>query len=162
MVGRATALPTAPNATHGGTPVGTHVACLCAAWCRLCDDYRKVLREVGAALATEKAADLAAATASAMSSDLAWPWTALHWHWIDIEDEADLLGEVDVETFPTLVIADAAAVRFAGPVMPQHDTLRRLLRVTVVDAQADERWPAVDPAIEAFAARLRQRPGDTI
>jgi hypothetical protein len=150
MVGRATASPPAPTATH--------VACLCAAWCRLCDDYRTVLREVAAAVATEQAAEMA----SGMASEWAGPWPELQWHWIDIEDEAELLGEVDVETFPTLVIADGAAVRFAGPLMPQHDILRRLLRATVLDARADACWPAVDAAIEAFAARLRQRPGDTI
>jgi len=60
-----------------------HVACLCAAWCHLCDDYRDVLRTV----ATE------------MNSCA----VAIQWHWIDIEDEADLIGDVDIETFPTLV-----------------------------------------------------------
>ena len=119
-----------------------HVACLCAAWCRLCDDYRAVLREVAAEWALRE--------------------PALQWHWIDIEDEADLLGEVDVETFPTFVIADRNAVRFAGPLMPQPDTLLRLLRATVVDAQAGTRWPAVNAEFLAFAARLESRPGDTI
>lgn len=123
-------------------PPTVHIACLCAAWCRLCDDYRAVLREVALELASREA--------------------ALRWHWIDIEDEADLLGDVDVETFPTLVIADRAAVRFAGPLMPQPDTLRRLLRATVVDAQVDIRWPAANSEFLAFAARLDSRPGDTI
>lgn len=81
----------------------------------------------------------------------------LQWHWIDIEDEADLLGEVDVETFPTLVIADVAAVRFAGPVAPQAGTLRRLLRATVVDAPSDATWPPVAREITVFAGRLAQR-----
>ncbi len=119
-----------------------HVACLCAAWCRLCDDYRAVLREVAAELAPAE--------------------PTLQWHWIDIEDEAELLGDVDVETFPTLVIADSAAVRFAGPLTPQADTLRRLLRATVVDAQAGTAWPAANHDMRAFAARLRQRSADTI
>ncbi len=119
-----------------------HVACLCAAWCRLCEDYRAVLREVAA--------------------ELAPCGQALRWHWIDIEDEADLLGDVDVETFPTLVIADSTAVRFAGPLTPQPETLRRLLRATIVDAQADARWPPAPPEMRAFAARLDQRSADTI
>lgn len=114
------------------------MACLCAGWCHLCDDYRAVLRLVAAEVKP------CAPT--------------LQWHWIDIEDEADLVGEVDVETFPTLVIADATGVRFAGPLTPQADTLRRLLRATVFDAGDDTRWPAAGHAFDAFAARLGSRP----
>ena len=82
------------------------------------------------------------------------------WHWVDIEDEADLVGELDVETFPTLVIADDAQVRFAGPVTPQRDTLQRLLRATVLEATTGAAWPAVEPAVQAFAVGLRRRTPD--
>ncbi len=81
----------------------------------------------------------------------------MQWHWIDIEEEAELVGDLDVETFPTLVILDAEQVRFAGPLTPQAETLRRLLRATLQDVDPARVWPAVDPEIEAFAARLRLR-----
>jgi len=68
-----------------------------------------------------------------------------------------VVGDVDVETFPTIVVIDPVAVRSAGPLTPQPDTLRRLLRVTVVDAPIDAGWPAVAPEIQAFAERLRGR-----
>jgi thioredoxin 1 len=113
------------------------IVCLCAAWCRTCDGYAPVLAQVGAELAAGN--------------------PALRTHWIDIEDEADLLGDVDVETFPTLVVVGADGVRFAGPLTPQPETLRRLLRATVTEPPADPHWPAAAPAIEAFAARLRAR-----
>ena len=45
-------------------------------------------------------------------ADLASKGTALRMHWIDIEDEVELVGDVDVETFPTIVIADHDKVRF--------------------------------------------------
>jgi len=48
--------------------------------------------------------------------------------WLDIEDEAHALGDVDVETFPTLLIGDARAPRFAGAVLPQAGHLGRLLQ----------------------------------
>jgi hypothetical protein len=118
------------------------VACLCAGWCHLCDDYRAVLRAV--------AAEMSACAAN------------LQWHWIDIEDEVDLIGEIDVETFPTLVIADADTVRFAGPLMPHPDTLRRLLRVTVIHDEGVHRWPAVSREFQALAAHLRLRDKGTI
>lgn len=114
-----------------------HIACLCAAWCRLCDEYAPVLEQV--------------------TSELMAARGGLRRHWIDIEDEADLVGDFDVETFPTLVVVGPEGVRFAGPLTPQPDTLRRLLRATVVDAQVDAGWPAVAPEIRAFAARLRGR-----
>jgi thioredoxin 1 len=114
-----------------------HLACLCAAWCRLCDDYAKVIADVKA--------------------DPAWRDADLHWHWIDIEDEADLVGDFDVETFPTWVIADARGVRFAGPLEPQPDTLRRLLRATVL--QPDGAAAATTPEAAAFAKRLSGHSG---
>ena len=119
------------------TPEPLHVACLCAAWCRLCDGYRPVLEQVEA--------ELRAAGATP------------RWHWIDIEDEADLVGELDVETFPTIVVCDARRVRFAGPVTPQPETLSRLLRALLLDAAPGSDWAAVPPEVEAFAERLRLR-----
>jgi len=114
-----------------------HVACLCAAWCHLCDDYAPVLERV--------------------TSELVAGGSTLRRHWIDIEDEADLVGDFDVETFPTLVVIGPDGVRFAGPLTPQPATLHRMLRATVVDAGDDARWPAVSPEIRAFAARLLGR-----
>ncbi len=81
----------------------------------------------------------------------------LQWHWIDIEEEAELVGDLDVETFPTIVILDAEQVRFAGPLTPQAETLRRLLRATLQDVDPARARPVVDPEFEAFAARLRLR-----
>jgi len=114
-----------------------HLACLCAAWCRLCDDYTQAIAQVKAAFDARGA--------------------ELRWHWVDIEDEAELVGEFDVETFPTWVVCDASSVRFAGPLQPQPETLQRLLRATVTEAQPGAAWPAVAPEVQAFAARLRER-----
>ena len=112
------------------------IACLCAAWCRVCDDYAAVFANA--------------------CDELVHGGVALRRHWIDIEDEAELVGDFDVETFPTLVvIGPDSGVRFAGPLTPQPDTLRRLLRATVIAAPPDARWPPVAPAIAAFAARLQ-------
>ncbi|MDR0458104.1 MAG: thioredoxin family protein [Burkholderiaceae bacterium] len=80
------------------------VICLCADWCNTCRDYRAVFDQAAA------------------------KYPALAFRWIDIEEEADALGEADVETFPTLVIGDARALRFAGPVLPQASHLTRLLQ----------------------------------
>lgn len=115
------------------------VACLCAAWCRLCDEYTHVIEQV--------------------SGEFERDGVTLRWHWIDIEDEAELLGDFDVETFPTIVVVDPAAVRFAGPLTPQVDTLRRVLRATVADKGMGALWPPVAAEIGEFAQRLRRRAG---
>ena len=78
------------------------VACLCAAWCGSCREYVSVF---------ETQAQRFAAT----------------FKWVDIEDEEDALGPLDVENFPTLLIARGDEVLFFGPVTPQPQTLARLL-----------------------------------
>ena len=80
-----------------------HVVCLCAAWCSTCRDYR------------------------ATFEDAAGRHPSMGFSWVDIEDETDLVGDLDVETFPTLLVADATSVRFFGPLLPQPDHLGRLL-----------------------------------
>ncbi|MFT7721974.1 MAG: thioredoxin family protein [Roseateles sp.] len=110
-----------------------HVACLCAAWCRTCESYRPVFEAACAEL----------------------PQADLHVHWIDVEDESELVGDLDIETFPTLLIADDAQVRFAGPLTPQPETLRRVLRAHLAEAGA----APVDAACALLAQRLRAGAG---
>lgn len=128
------ALP--PNATPDLAPPATgelHVACLCAAWCRLCESYAELFHRVMRELQVQH--------------------PGLRAHWIDIEDEAELLGDLDVETFPTLIVADAQGVRFAGPLTPQAETLQRVLRAALA-SPGSGRHP---PDVLALAQRLRER-----
>ncbi|MDR2128986.1 MAG: thioredoxin family protein [Burkholderiaceae bacterium] len=80
------------------------VICLCAAWCRTCDGYQQVFDAVAAS------------------------HPGLAFRWLDIEDEAREIDDIDVQTFPTLIIGNARQVRFAGPVLPQAAHLEKLLR----------------------------------
>lgn len=48
--------------------------------------------------------------------------------WIDIEDQADLVDPIEVENFPTLLIAAGTQALFFGTVTPQPDTARRLIQ----------------------------------
>lgn len=81
------------------------VVCLCAAWCGTCREYE--------------------ATFAALQQ--AHP--GHRYRWIDIEDEADAIGDIDVETFPTLMLAHAGRLLFAGPVLPRLSDAQRLLAV---------------------------------
>ena len=79
------------------------VACLCAEWCHTCVAYRPGFL----ALARE--------------------FPHARFRWIDIEDEADEVGDLEVENFPTLRVTRGEAVLFHGPMEPMHAQLRRLL-----------------------------------
>lgn len=104
------------------------VVCLCAAWCGVCGDYRARFIQVQA------------------------KFPQMEFLWIDIEDEADLLHPLDVEDFPTLLLAVGNEPRFFGPLTPQLEMLERLVRAQIQDAGA----PALtDPAVVALLGRIR-------
>ena len=109
------------------------VVCLCAAWCGVCRDYRATF-------------------------DAAWAETpaSTRFAWVDIEDDAELLDDVDVENFPTLLIARGEHTLFFGTITPQPATLARLLQ----GAHAGDLAPlAAAPAVDALVLRLRAADG---
>lgn len=111
-----------------------HVACLCAAWCRVCEGYQAVFDEV--------------------RRGWTQPEPRIQWHWIDIEDESERVGDLDIETFPMLLVADAQGVRFAGPITPEAHTLRRLLKALLDPNEALPHRPPVPEAVAALGRRL--------
>jgi len=80
------------------------VACLCAAWCDTCRSYRSGFEKL-AALHPDK-----------------------RFVWIDIEDQADFIGDIDVDNFPTLLIQRGNAVTFFGTVLPEMKLADRLIQ----------------------------------
>lgn len=117
-------------------PTPLTIACLCAEWCGTCREYRAVFQSLQNALPGHR------------------------FHWIDIEDDAELAGDVDVETFPTLLVARGSEVLFAGTVLPKEaDSLRLITSVAdglVAGHQAPAaRMPAAERATyQAVAASL--------
>lgn len=120
-------LPTTPAAAVTDAADGLWVVCLCAEWCGACREYRPLFEQVARA------------------------HPHLRFAWVDIEDHADLADDFDVETFPTLLVADAAGTRFVGPLLPHAETLSRLLTALPM-AQ-----PAAAP-VQALLAALRAEP----
>jgi hypothetical protein len=47
--------------------------------------------------------------------------------WADIEDYPELLGDEDVENFPTIAIVQEAQIRFMGTLLPHIEHLNRLI-----------------------------------
>lgn len=111
------------------------VICLCAQWCGTCREYRAVFD----------------AQAQAHPD--------MHCVWVDVEDEPDLVGDLDVETFPTLLVgrvgAAGAALDFAGPLLPQPAILERLLaQVVAAPIAASAVPPGGDPEALAVLRRV--------
>ncbi|MDQ7988152.1 MAG: thioredoxin family protein [Candidatus Dactylopiibacterium sp.] len=89
------------------------VSCLCAGWCGTCRDYAEGFEA------------------------LPGKFPEVGFVWVDVEDEAEVAGDIDVENFPTLVIQRGTDVLFCGPMLPQHRLLERLLE-TFMAQSAEE------------------------
>lgn len=98
---------------------GLTIVCLCAEWCGTCRDYRAPFDSLAAGLPAHR------------------------FSWIDIEDQADLAGDLDIETFPTLLIADGEHVLFAGPVLPRLADTQRLIATLWQNLQDGDPPPAL-------------------
>jgi len=94
-------IPMAPPSPGSAPAWRIHV--LCAQWCGVCRDYQ--------------------AFVTGQQSRPEQPWV-----WVDVEEHSDLLGDLDVENFPTLLITQGDAVRFLGIVLPQPEVALRLIQ----------------------------------
>lgn len=108
------------------------VFCLCAAWCNVCRDF--------------------------MPSFLQLEAGDCRLHWVDIEEHDAALGALDIENFPTIIVANAAGdVLYAGPIEPQIAKLQRLMRAATGQALAaidDVEW--IDAVSKLKAEPCRQ------
>ena len=57
--------------------------------------------------------------------------------WIDVEDEDELVGDLDIETFPTVLVGTRQRVLFFGTVLPSPELLSRLLAQVIRDFDQD-------------------------
>ncbi|AYM77388.1 thioredoxin [Janthinobacterium agaricidamnosum] len=80
------------------------VACLCALWCGTCGSYRATFEEL-----------------AARHPDTVFVW-------IDIEDQADVVGDLDIDNFPTLLIQHEDNVAFFGTVLPDGGLAHRMVQ----------------------------------
>jgi thiol-disulfide isomerase/thioredoxin len=81
------------------------VVCLCAEWCGTCREYRAEFERL-----TDR-------------------FPRVRFLWRDIEENADLLGNLEIENFPTILARRREWVLFFGAMPPQIGHLCRLIEI---------------------------------
>ena len=79
------------------------VISLCAAWCHTCGEFREAFERI----AVERG--------------------DVQFVWLDIEDDHEICGDIDVENFPTLAVFRGDVPVHFGVSIPQEATLARLI-----------------------------------
>lgn len=102
------------------------VLALCAEWCGTCRDFRPLLERIAAARPQ-------------------WLFA-----WADTEDDAEHVGDLDVDDFPTLLVARGGKVLHYGVSLPLEAVVARLIDAL---AQTDAAPAAVVPAAASAIAR---------
>ncbi|MEI7465686.1 MAG: thioredoxin family protein [Burkholderiales bacterium] len=125
--------PQSMTPSNSPSPSRLTVVCLCAEWCGSCREYRA---EFDRAIQARAGADVDGV-------------------WIDIEDEAELVGAIDVENFPTLLIARGDDVLFFGTVTPHMSTLTRLMQAAL-EGSTHLGGDPPDEEVQALASRLHR------
>lgn len=106
---------------------GHLVLALCAEWCGTCRSFRPVLEQLAAR----------------------YPQVAFAW--VDIEDEADLAGDLEVETFPTLAIFRGEEPFYFGATLPMEDVVSGLIRAAT---EAPRPLSQIPQEVHAFGEQL--------
>ena len=110
---------------------GLLVACLCAAWCKTCTEFRSTFDK----LAKEN--------------------EGAQFVWLDVEADSALVGDIEIENFPTLAVFRGDKPLFYGVTMPQEGVVARTLAsLTRDDRDAVEVPNEIAGLPEALSARL--------
>ena len=106
------------------------VVCLCAAWCDTCTEFRVAFDRIASGRPD------------------------MRFVWLDIEDDSDICGDIDVENFPTLAIYRGDALLHFGVSLPQEGTVARLVDAM---AAAGDGVAVAPEAVRQLPRRLGQR-----
>jgi thioredoxin 1 len=104
------------------------VVCLCAEWCVNCRAYRAGFEGQGGT----------------------WNGRA-RLSWLDVEDESEVVGELDIENFPSMLLLKGDVPLFLGPITPQPQVLQQLVQ-SALDGRLS---PLRDGEAQALAQRIR-------
>ncbi len=111
------------------------VVALCAAWCDTCTEFRATLERIAQA-----------------RPDVLFVW-------LDIEDDSEICGDIDVENFPTLAIYRGERLLHYGVSLPLEGTVRRL--IDEIATRPDLGVPAPQGVLDLPRRLLPHLPGQT-
>ncbi len=94
------------------------VVCLCAGWCHICEEYQQ--------------------TFAALAEEFAGKARLI---WVDIEEQEEIVGALDIENFPTMLIGNADKIRFFGAITQIPGTARQLIRKGMMDELGEVSQP---------------------
>jgi len=106
------------------------VVSLCAAWCDTCNEFRGAFERIAGAR------------------------LQCAFVWLDIEDDADIAGDIDVENFPTLAVFRDGRPAYFGVSLPHESTVLRLIDALL---QSDEFIIEAPAAVAALPAELMKK-----
>jgi thioredoxin 1 len=110
---------------------GLLVVCLCAAWCKTCSEFRDTFDRLAKAR------------------------PGAGFVWLDVEDDSALVGDIEIENFPTLAVFRGDVPVFYGVTMPQEGVVARTLAsLTRDDRDAVEVPEEIAGLPGALSARL--------
>lgn len=104
------------------------VITLCAQWCGTCREFQPMLERIAAA-----------------HPDMLTAWA-------DIEDDAEIVGDVDLDSFPTLAIFRRGEALHFGPSLPLEAVLTRLIERIALDGGTPQHVPAEVAALGRWLA----------
>lgn len=109
------------------------VLALCADWCGTCRDFRQMLDRLARAR------------------------PEIVFAWADIEDDAELVGDIDVESFPTLAVFRAGQALHYGVSLPQEGLVART--IDTLAARPPQAARDMPDAVAALARWIAGGPG---
>jgi len=95
----------------------TLVVALCAAWCDSCNEFQATFERIAQAR------------------------PEMYFLWLDIEDDSEICGDIDIENFPTLAIYRGARLLHYGVSLPQEGTVTRLVDAIAERGETDAAAP---------------------
>ena len=120
----------AAHCAEGKMPL---VVALCAAWCDTCGEFRGTFERIARSR------------------------PQMLFLWLDIEDDSEICGDIDIENFPTLAIYRGTRLLHYGVSLPQEGTVARLIDEIAGRVEPDSAAPQLPQAVrdlpKQFAAR---------
>ena len=107
------------------------VVCLCAAWCDTCTAFRASFERIAEAR------------------------PRVTFVWLDVEDDSEICGDIDIENFPTLAVYRGGRLLHYGVSLPQEGSVARL--VDELAKRTSTVTDAPQPVLELPRAMARVR-----